>query len=145
MKSQSEMNSFPSYRSVPPSGAPPLTARKQLPRFPLLLPYTGRWPPANTMCLAISTYCAHKTMKLHTMTRSTMFTNNFCACQSFPFTNIRLIWGLHSLKFWRVLTAAWQQCGCPTQIRNSTSMVFDRGVWWKRTFWAALGSGNDVD
>ena len=62
--------------------------------IPLLPPSTGLWPPANTMCLAISSYCAHKTMTLHTMTPPTMFTNNFCACQSFPFTNIRLICSL---------------------------------------------------
>ena len=51
------------------------------------------WPPDRTMCLDKSIYCAHKTMKLHSQTLSTMFTitNNFCACQSSPFTDIRVI------------------------------------------------------
>ena len=91
---QSTLTLSPSYRPVPTSGVPPLTARKRLPRFALLPPYTGRWPPANTMCLDNSSYCAHKTMMLHTMMRSTMFTNNLCACQSFPFMHIRLICSL---------------------------------------------------
>ena len=49
------------------------------------------WLPAKTMCLDKSIHCAYKSMMLHTQTLSTTFTNDFCACQSSPFTYIRLI------------------------------------------------------
>ena len=125
----------PSYRPVPPSRAPPLTALKRLPRFPLLPPSTGCWPPANTMCQERSTYCAHKmTLTLHTMTLSTMFTNNFCACQSFRFTNIQLICSVlveFKTSFFQVLTcfngcmAMDARLGFGTRLR----WFCDRGVW----------------
>ena len=70
------------------------------------------WPPAQTMCLDKSIHCAHKTMTLHTQTLSTMFTNNFCACQSSAFTDIRLICSVFVefiTSFFHILTAAWQQ------------------------------------
>ena len=67
------------------------------------------------MCPDKSIYCAHKTMTLRTQTMSTTFTNNFCACQLSPFTDIRLICSVlavllvYSFNFRHVLTAAWQQ------------------------------------
>ena len=71
----------PLYRPKPPSSIAPLTGRNR--------PTGG---PLKPCCLDKSIPCAHKTMTLHTMTLSNMtFTNNFCACQSSPFTDIRLI------------------------------------------------------
>ena len=82
---------------------PPYTGRNRLPRLPLLLadiafidrpsyrPKPPDWRTDKTMCLDKSIPCAHKTMTLHTHTLSMTFTNNFCACQSSPFTDIRLI------------------------------------------------------
>ena len=70
----------PSYRPISPSSIAPLTSRYRPP---------GR--PPKPCCLDKSIPCAHKTITLHTITLSTTFTNNFCACQSSPFTDIRLI------------------------------------------------------
>ena len=76
---------------------PPYTGRNRLPRLYLLPPdiaFIDRpsyRPSAKTMYLDKSIPCAHKTMTLHTQTLSTTYTNNFCACQSSPFTDIRLI------------------------------------------------------
>ena len=125
----------PSYRPVPTSVAPPLTTRKWLPPFRLLPPHTGRWLPAKTMCQDNSTYCAHKTMTLHMMTLSTMFTNNFCACQSFLFTNIRLICSVlveFRTSFFRVSTC-FNGCvaAMDAQLEFGTRLRWfcDRGVW----------------
>ena len=70
----------PPYHPISPSSIAPLTSRNRSPRR-----------PPKPCCLDKSIPCAHKTMTLHTMTPSTTFTNNFCACQSSPFTDIRLI------------------------------------------------------
>ena len=127
----------PSYRPKPPSVAPPLTGCNCLPWLPLLpavtafidrlfyRPKQAAWPPAKTMCLNKSIPCAHKTMTLHTQTLSTTFTNNFCACQSSPCTDIRLIYSVFVefiTSFFHVLTCF---NGCvaamdATRIRNST-------------------------
>ena len=79
-------------RPVPPSRAPPFTActgfpgsHSYRPKSPSTRPPS---PTANIM-LDRSSYCAHKTMTLNSMTLPTMFTNNFCACQSFSFSYIR--------------------------------------------------------
>ena len=93
-----------SYRPQTTSSIPPLTAFNRR-------PLSAR----QTMSLNNSSYCTHKTMTLHTMTLHTMFTNNFCACPSFPFTNIRLICSLlvefrtSLFQVLTCLTAAWQQ------------------------------------
>ena len=58
---------------------------------PSYRPKTPDWRTAKTICLDKSIPCAHKTMTLHTMMLPMTFTNNFCACQSSPFTDIRLI------------------------------------------------------
>ena len=93
-------------------------------------------------------------MTLHTQTLTTMFTNNFCACLSFPFTDIRLICSVlveFLTSFFQVLTcfitltAAWQQW-----MPNSDSELdFDGFVFVEfgenDNLAAALGSGNDVD
>ena len=138
----------PSYRPVPPSGAPPLTARKRLPRFPLTALYR---PPVKTVCLDNFTYCAHKTMTLHTMTLSTMFTNNFCHVSRFHsrisglFVQFWLSLGLHSFKFRRVLTAAWQQWmrDSDSELNFDSFLTVEFGE--NGHFAAALGSGNDVN
>ena len=94
----------PSYRPISPSSIDPLTGRNRL---------TGG--PPKPCCLDISIPCAHKPMTLHTMTLSMTFANNFCACQSSPFTDIRLICSVFVefiTSFFHVLTclmAAWQQ------------------------------------
>ena len=80
----------PLYRPKPPSAAPPLTDIAFIDR-PSYRPKPPDWRTAKTMYLDKSIPCAHKTMTLHTMTLSMTFTNNFCACQSSPFTDIRLI------------------------------------------------------
>ena len=98
----------PLYRPVPPSVVPPYTGRKRLPWVPFYRLIPADWPPAKTMCLDKATYRAHKTMTLHTQTLSTMFTNNFSACQSFPFTDIRLICSVlveFRTSFFQVLTS----------------------------------------
>ena len=79
------------------------------------------------------------------MTRSTMFTNNFCACQSFPFTNIWLICSVlveFRTSFFQVSTcfngcvaAMNARLGFGTRLR----WFCDRGVWWKRTFYGSFG------
>ena len=119
----------PLYWPKPPSAAPldiafidrPLTGRNR--------------PSAKTMCLDKSIPCAHKTMTLHTQTLSTTFTNNVCACQSSPFTDIRLICSVfvefitsfyHVLRCFNVCVAAMDaRLGFVTRLR----WFCDRGVW----------------
>ena len=84
------------------------------------------------------------------MTLPTMFTNNFCACQSFPFSHIRrfvqfwLSLGLHSFKFQRFLTAAWQQWMPDSDSELDFAFVTVE-LGENGHFVAAFGSGNDVD
>ena len=89
-------------------------------------------------------------MTLHSMTLPTMFTNNFCACQSFSFLHIRQICSVlveFRTSFFQVLTcfngciaAMDARLGFGTRLR----WFCDSGVWWKRTFCGKFGSGNDV-
>ena len=87
-------------------------------------------------------------MTLHSMTRPTMFTNNFCACQYFPFTNIRFIRSLlveFSTSFFQVLTcfngcAAAMDAWLGSRLRWFLTMEFGENGH----FASAFGSGNDV-
>ena len=143
----------PLYQPVPPSVAPPLTARKPLPRFPFYRLIPADWPPAKTMCLDNSTYCAHKTITLHTQTLTTMFTNNYCACQSFPFTDIRLVCSILVViltSFFQVLTcfngcvaARDARLGFGTRLRwfcdwSLVKTDILRQLWAPETMWINL-------
>ena len=107
------------------------------------------------MCLDKSIPCAHKTMTLHTQTLSTMFTNNFCACQSSPFTDIRLICSVFVeffTSFFHVLTcfngcvaAMDARLGFGTRLRWFCDRFVTVGFGENEHFAVALGSGSDVD
>ena len=84
-------------------------------------------------------------MTLHTMMRSTMFTKNVCACQSFPFTNIRLICSVlveFRTSFFQVSTC-FNGCVAAMDARlgfgTRLQWFCDRGFWWKRTFCGSFG------
>ena len=140
----------PLYRPKPPAAAPPLTGRYRLHRSPLLPAET-----AKTMCLDKYIPCAHKTMTLHTQTLSTMFTNNFCACQSSPFTDIRLICSVFVefiTSFFHVLTcfngcvaAMDARLGFGTRLRWFCDRFVTVGFGENEHFAVALGSGSNVD
>ncbi len=147
--------SSPLYRPKPPSVAPPLTARYRLHRSPLLPAVTSRLAPAKTMYLDKSIPCAHKTMTLHTQTLSATFTNNFCACQSSSFTDIRLICSIfveYITSFFHVLTyfngcvaAMDARLIFGTRLRWFCDCCVTVGFGENKHFAVALGSGSDVD
>ena len=126
----------PSYRPISP-----------------LLP--AAWPPAKTMCLDKYIPCAHKTMTLHTQTLSTTFTNNFCACQSSSFTDIRLICqvfvefitsSFHVLTYFNGCVAAMDaRLGFGTRLRWFCDRFVTVRFGENEHFAVALGSGSDVD
>ena len=140
----------PLYRPKPPSAAPPLTTRYRLHRSPLL---PAAWPPAKTMYLDKFIPCTHKTMTLHTQTLSTTFTNNFCACQSSSFTDIRLICSVFVefiTSFFHVLTYCCVavmdvRLGFGTRLRWFCDRFVTMGFGENEHFAVALGSGSDVD
>ena len=149
----SRLTLSPLYQPKPPSAAPPLTARYRLHRSPLL---PAVWPPAKTMCLDKSIPCAHKTMTLlHTQTLSTTFTNNFCACQSSSFTDIRLICSgfvefitsfFHVLTYFNGCVAAMDaRRGFGTRLRWFCDRFVTMGFGENEHFAVALGSGSDVN
>ena len=117
----------PLYQLKPPSAAP------LLPPDIAFIDRPSHWPHAKTMCLDKSIPCAHKTMTLHTQMLSTTFTNNFCACQSSSFTDIRLICSVEFItSFFHVLTyfngcvaAMDARLGFGTRLR----WFCDRVVW----------------
>ena len=122
---------------------------------PSYRPKPPDWRTSKTMCLDKSIPCAHKTMTLHTMMLSMTFTNNFCACQSSPFTDIRLICSVFVefiTSFFHVLTC-FNGCVAGMDAR----LVFGTRLRWfcdclvtvelgeNEHFAVALGSGSDVD
>ena len=127
------------YRPISPSSIAPLTGRNR--------PTGG---PPKPCCLDKSIPCAHKTMTLHTQTLY-----NFCACQSSPFTDIRLICSVFVefiTSFFHVLTclngyvaAMEARLGFGTRLRWFCDHFVN--VWFgeNENFVVALGSGSDVD
>ena len=99
--------------------------------------------------------CTHKTMMLHTQTQSTTFTNNFCACQSSSFTDIRLICSVFVefiTSFFNVLTyfngcvaAKDARLRFGTRLRWFCDHFVTVGFGENEQFPVALGSGSDVD
>ena len=136
--------SAPNFIQVPINSFPLIPTETALCGSPFIRPLPPSsiaWPPTKTMCLDKSIHCAHKTMTLRTQTLSTTFTNSFCACQSSPFTDIRLICSVFVefiTSFFHVLTAAWQQW----MLESDSELNFDgfvTVVWRKRTFCGSFG------
>ena len=138
-----------SYRPISPSLITPLTGRNRPP---------GR--PPKPCCLDKSIPCAKRWRYIHTLHtryihRCTMFTNNFCACQSSPFTDIRLICSvfvefitsfLHVLTCFNGCVAAMDaQLGFGTRLRWFCDRFVTVGFGENERFAVALGSGSDVD
>ena len=94
-------------------------------------------------------------MTLRTMMLSMTFTNNFCACQSSPFTDIRLICSVFVefiTSFFHVLTcfngcvaAMDARLGFGTRLRWFCDGFVIVGFGENEHFAVALGSGSDVD
>ena len=102
---QQSLNSLPLLPACTAFLGSPYTDRNRLPGLPLSpaeirLQCRPPSPIANTMLDRLS-YCAHKMMTLHSMTLPTMFTYNFCTCQSFSFSHI------------------WQNCFILVEFRTS--------------------------
>ena len=136
IQAETAFRGSPSYRPISPSSIAPLTGR-----------------PPKLCCLDKSIPCAHKTMTLHTTTLSTTFTNNFCACQSSPFTDIRMICSVFVefiTSFSHVLTR-FNGCLAAMDARLGSRLWWfcDRfvtvGFGENEHFAVALGSGSDVD
>ena len=134
----------PSYHPISPSSIAPLTGRNRPP---------GR--PPKPCCLDKYIPCTHKTMTLHTQTLSTTFTNNFCACQSSPFTDIRVICSV----FVEFITSFFQDLMCfnscvaemdvrlgfGTRLRWFCDRFVTLGFGENEHFAVALGSEVDSD
>ena len=94
-------------------------------------------------------------MTLHTQTVSTTFTNNFCACQSSSFTDIRLICSVfvefitsffHILTYFNGCVAAMDaRLGFGTRLRWFCDRFVTVGFGENEHFAVALDSGSDVD
>ena len=137
----------PSYRPVPSSRAPTLTARYRLPRLPLLLAATA----CRNQVLLKFFYCAHKTITLNTMTLPTTSAIDFCACLSASFPDFQLncyAFDEFVAPFSQVLTL-FNGCvaGMNARLRFGTRLRWFLTAEFGENghFAAALGYGNDVD